>query len=269
MKKRVLAILMAAVMSMALAACGGKEEAPAEAPAKSETVEEEPEEEAEEVVEEESAYTDEQVALEEEFYEMIDAYNAAIDVLEANPELKEGVVDTVNELTAAIEEAKEWFADPELLTAEVMDGLKNAMAETYKFIDEVNTAAGISGDVETSEYAKELASVLTIAFGGVDEDENTYYFISDEEITEAAYVALSADMTQNVKCIGKVVENEDGSLTIKDEEGYETTFTAEAVDGGMILTLQNGVEVAMVPWDAAEIIELVLTIGANTENINE
>lgn len=261
MKKRVLAILMAAVMSMALAACGGEEEAPAEAPAKSETVEE--------VVEEESAYTDEQVALEEEFYEMINAYNAAIDVLEANPELKEGVVDTVNELTAAIEEAKEWFADPELLTAEVMDGLKNAMAETYKFIDEVNTAAGISGDVETSEYAKELASVLTIAFGGVDEDENTYYFISDEEITEAAYVALSADMTQNVKCIGKVVENEDGSLTIKDEEGYETTFTAEAVDGGMILTLQNGVEVAMVPWDAAEIIELVLTIGANTENINE
>lgn len=269
MKKRVLAILMATVMSLALVACGGgKEEAPAEAPVKSETAETPAKSEAEE----EAAYTDEQMALAEEFDAMVEEYNAAIEVLEANPEIleqEEGLADTVNELTAAIEEAKEWFADPELLTAEVMDGLKNAMAETYKFIDEVNTAAGISGDVETSEYAKELASVLTIAFGGVDEDENTYYFISDEEITEAAYVALSADMTQNVKCIGKVVENEDGSLTIKDEEGYETTFTAEAVDGGMILTLQNGVEVAMVPWDAAEIIELVLTIGANTENINE
>lgn len=266
MKKRVLAILMATVMSLALVACGGgKEEAPAEAPVKSETAETPAKSEAEE----EAAYTDEQMALAEEFDAMVEAYNAAIEVLEANPELKEGQEDTINELTAAIEEATEWFADPELLTTEVMDGLKAAILQTYDFIDQVNAAVSISGDPETTEYAKALASTLTIAFGGVDEDDNTYYLVTDEEITVAAYVALSADMTQNVKCIGEVVENEDGSLTINDEDGYTATFTAEEVEGGMIMTLQNGVEVAMVPWDAAEIIELVLTIGANTENINE
>jgi ABC-type glycerol-3-phosphate transport system substrate-binding protein len=72
MKKKLLSVLMAAVLSISLVACGGEETT--EAPAAETTVEA-------------GDYTEEQIAFIEEYQKLIDDYNAAVDVFNANEEL--------------------------------------------------------------------------------------------------------------------------------------------------------------------------------------
>ena len=93
MKKKLLALLMATTMSMALVACGGSEVA--------EVVEEATEEVA-------GDYTEEQQAFVDEYLQLCDDYDAAIAVLESVPELAENqeLADVMNTLTDAIAEAK-------------------------------------------------------------------------------------------------------------------------------------------------------------------
>lgn len=269
MKKKLLTILMATTMSMTLIACGGKEkqETSNKVAVEVETEGETTEAVAEEATQEVSGeFTEEQAALAQEYLDMCEAYDAAVEVVNATPELLEQqeLVDVMNELTGVIIEADEYFADPATLTPEVMESLRTAFDETYKFIDEVNALAS---SVETTE-ADELASILTIAYGGADEEENTYYFACDENVTFGAIVILSADMTQNVNCVGEIIDNGDGTVTINDEEGYSITFMVEEAEGGVILTLEDGTVVGMAAWDAKEIIDMMLTIDTETENVN-
>ena len=140
--------------------------------------------------------------------------------------------------------------------------IKDTIEKGYLFIDEVNAL------VDGEEVVEDLASVLTIAWAGADEDENTYYFVCDEEVTYGLLVVLSADMTQNLNCVGEIVENEDGTITIVDETGYTATLATEEVDGGLIVTIDNELEVAMVSYDAEEILDLVYQIDTQTENVN-
>lgn len=262
MKKKLLTILMEAAMSMTLIACGSEEAATEQAAVETDTIA--VEEDA--VVDASGEYTDEQMAFVEEYVEMCEAYNAAVDLVNATPELSEQqeLVDVMNELTAAIEEADEICADPSLLTPEVMESLRTAFDETYKFIDEINAAAG---SVETTD-STDLASVLTIAYAGADEEENTYYFVCDDTLSFGAIVILSEDMTQSVNCVGEIVDNGDGSLTINDETGYTITFMVEEVEGGLILTLDDGTVVGMAPWDTQEVLDMIIAIDEGTEILN-
>ena len=272
MKKKVLAILMAAVMSLALAACGGEKETAEEAlveemPIEEAAVEEEAEEAAVEVSGE---YTEEQLAFVQEYVDMCDAYNATVDLVNATPELveQEELIDVINQLTAAIDEADEICADPSLLTPEVMESLRAAFAETYKFIDEVNAFTGEAG-TEEAVNMDVLLELFTIAYAGADEVENTYYFVCDEEVTFGGIVILSADMTQSVNYVGEITENEDGSLTINDESGHKFTFIAEQVEGGLILTLDDGTSVGVAPWDTKEVIDMIVAIDEGTKILSE
>ena len=117
MKKKLLALLMATTMSMALVACGGSEEAATEEVAVEETVEEEATEEVA------GDYTEEQQAFVDEYLQLCDDYDAAIAVLESVPELAENqeLADVMNTLTDAIAEVADICADPELLTEENME----------------------------------------------------------------------------------------------------------------------------------------------------
>ena len=260
MKKRLLAILMATAMSMTLIACGSEESAVAEDTA----IETENIETADETTAAE--YTDEQLALAEEYVEMCEAYNAAVDLINATPELasQQELIDAVNELTAVIEEADAICADPSLLTPEVMEGLRVSFDNTYAFIDSVNAA--VEG-IETTN-STDLASILTIAYAGADEEENTYYFVCDDAVSFGAIVLLSTDMTQSMNCVGEIVDNGDGSLTINDETGYTITFMVEEAEGGLILTLDDGTIVGMAPWDTQEVLDMIIAIDEGTEILN-
>ena len=260
MKKRLLAILMATAMSMSFIACGGsKDEGTTNNNAAVEN---------NAASTESAAFSDEQIALAEEYLELIEVYDATVERVNATPELLENqeLVDLMNEVTDAIVDADECFEDPELLTDEVMAELRKAFDYTYEFIDQVNELVG-----EAGVAMEDLADVFTIGYVGMDEEENTYYFISDEDIVSAGFVYLSADATQHLICIGDTVDNEDGSFTIVDaEDGLTATLqTVEQIEGGLVLSIDGEIEVTMVPYDAAEVLEMITTIETETQNISE
>ena len=126
-------------------------------------------------------------------------------------------------------------------------------------------------DNAAADEAAALAEIFTLGFVGMDENENTYYFVCDEEIISAGLVILSADGTQNLMCIGDVVENSDGSLTLTDSEGaYQTTFTAAPMEDGILtVTFDEVLVVEMVPYEAEEVINMMFTIEAGSQNIDE
>ena len=275
MKKRVLAILMAAVISMSLIACGGKDDASTsgnDAAVEKDVNANEESDAADSVTGE---FSEEQAALAQEYLELCEAFDAAADLVNNTPAIleQEEVVNTMNEVADALISLDECFGDPELLTEEVMVQVEDAIEKGYAFIDEVNLyveAESGAASTETAEWTvEEMASVLTIAWAGADEEENTYYFVCDEEVTFGMLVVLTADMTQNVNCVGEITENKDGSITINDETGYTSKIATTQVDGGLIATINDELEVAMVSYDAAEILELIFEIDTQTENINE
>lgn len=261
MKKKLAAILMTTVLSLSLAACGGSKDT-------AKTQSKEAGEENQNL--EESNFTEEQAQLAQEYLDMCEAYDEAVDLVNATPELLEvqELVDAMNELTTAIDEADECFADPELLTDEVMEGLRASFAETYKFIDEVTALAGNAENAEVMD-ADALAEIFTIGYCGADEEENTYYFVCDDAVSVGGIVILSSDVTQNLNVVGDIVDNGDGSVTINDDTGYSITFFVEEdEEGDLILTLQDGTQVAMGAYDAKEVIDMMMTIDEETENIN-
>ncbi|MGI6778798.1 MAG: hypothetical protein ACOX7R_12560 [Acetivibrionales bacterium] len=127
--KRLLVLMMAVMMTLSLAACGGSNADPS---ASSSTP----------TQAKEAEFTAEQQALAKEFADMVERFNETIDRVNATPELldDEEISTTLNELADVITAADENFASPEMLTPEVMDNLKAAVEEVHKFIDVTETA---------------------------------------------------------------------------------------------------------------------------------
>ena len=71
-----------------------------------------------------------------------------------------------------------------------------------------------------------------------------------------------------MNCVGEIVDNGDGSLTINDETGYTITFMVEEAEGGLILTLDDGTIVGMAPWDTQEVLDMIIAIDEGTEILN-
>lgn len=158
MKKKLVMILALAV-AFSITACGGSEKSNEAAAQKTETEAQKTEEtkeekateaaaEAETEAAEENAvadnaeFSEEQQALAQEFMDMATAYDAVVERVNNCPELLENeeLINTMNELADGIIEADEYFADPETLTAEVMEGLYAAIDATYEFIAEAEAA---------------------------------------------------------------------------------------------------------------------------------
>ena len=252
MKKKLLAILMATAMSMTVIACGGSGEEAA-APAQEKTAEDVTVDEVEEVS---ADYTKEQAALLDEFQQMVDNYNVAVDAANQVSQITEDeeLVNIMNELTAEIDSMTELLADPANMTEEFMTGLRGAMEQTYATINRLNSLS-------------ELLPILTIAGVGVDEEENTYLFAFNEEETVGAMVILSADQTQNVYCAGDMVVSEDGTYTISNGE-YEMSMLVEVMEEGLAITMQDGTVVGMVGAEPKAVVDAMLSIEEATENVN-
>lgn len=139
--KKLLVLMMALVMTLSLAACGGQG-TPASAP--SSTPAQSPSSQIKE-----AEFTAEQQALAQEFMNMAEAFDKTVDRVNATPEAlaDEELIKTMNELADEIIAADDYFAKPETLTPEVMEGLKTAIEATHNFItaaeaalDEIDTA---------------------------------------------------------------------------------------------------------------------------------
>lgn len=258
MKKKLLAILMATAMSMALIACGGSEEAA--------TTEETAVDEATEEVA--GDYTEEQAAFVEEYNTMVADYNAAIDAANENEEIlnDQEVVDTINTVTASIDEAAEIIADPANLTAEVMEGYRAAFEETYTLIDSIYAVVNDGASAEMSEEEATLRELFTVALAGADEAENTYWFLFDDELTIGACVILSADYTQSVNVVGTVSSDGDAMVITEEETGNYVKFTVvEEGEDYLVVSFEEGNEVTIINEDLDEVIETVLGIDETTE----
>lgn len=269
MKKRLLALFMAAAMSMSLIACGGGEE---EVVTKETATEETTEEAAEETTEELAGdYTEEQSAFVDEFNTMVDDYNAMIDTINANEELStnEELAAKMNELTAAIDECAEVCNDPANLTDEVMENYRVAFAQTYEVIEQMKPYLS-ENTAEMSEEEAAMKAILTTAVAGTDEAENTYFFLFNDEVTFGAFVILSADQTQSVNVVGEITETEDGGIKIVDEStsSYIAFSIIEEGEDYLVVSIEEGNDVTLVGYDIDEAIEVVLAIDEVTEILN-
>ena len=269
MKKKLLALLLATTMSMALFACGGNKEAATKEATTEEAVVEET---AEETVAEETTgdYTEEQSAFVDEFNTMVDDYNVVVEAFNATPELVENqeLSDMMNEITACIDEAAEIISDPANLTAEVMDSYRAAFANTYDLMASVEAYIGGDATAEVSEEKAAMQAVFTSALAGTDEVDNTYFFLCDEELTFGAFVVLSADGTQSINVVGEITSREeDGALVITDEttSTYAAFTTVEQGEDYIVIAVEGANEVTLVNWDLEEAIDVVLAIDETTE----
>lgn len=143
--------MMALVMALNLAACGGSEPAPAPSPST-------PAQTLSSQIKE-SEFTAEQQALAQEFMDMAEAFDKTADRVNANPEAlaDEELIKTMKELADEIIAAEDYFAKPETLTPEVMEGLKTAIKATHKFITAAEAALD---EVESAKAASSANSIV-------------------------------------------------------------------------------------------------------------
>ena len=256
MMKKLLAVLLCAMMTFSLVACGG-DDTTSDAGQQVESNDEQ-QVENDDAGEVSGDYTDAQATLANEYQQMLDDYNAAVDLMNETPAILEDqeLVDIMNELSAELDKITDIVNDPAMLTDDVIASIEEFIPQVYTVINRINTLG-------------ELLPILTIAGVGADEEENTYWFACNDDVTVAAMIILSADMSEYVYCVGEVVDNGDGTLTINDEEGYTMTFAVEEVSDGLILTMQDGTQVGMVASTPYEVVDIMISIEEGVTNVNE
>jgi hypothetical protein len=138
--KKLLVLMVAFVMALSLAACGG------ESSSTSSQVEE-------------VEFTAEQQALAQEFMDMTEMFNKIVDRVNASPELlsDEELITTMNELANEITAADEYFTNPETLTPEIMGGLKVAIEASRTFISKAEAALD---EIEAARANSETEAVI-------------------------------------------------------------------------------------------------------------
>ena len=121
---------------------------------------------------------------------------------------------------------------------------------------------------EMSEEEAALKDVFTSAIVGADEEENTYWFLFNDELTFGAFVILSADYTQSVNVVGEITSrDEDGALVITDEStnSYIAFTVVEEGEDYLVVEIEEGNQVTMINYDLDEAIQTVIGIDETTE----
>lgn len=239
--KKLLILMMALIMTASLAACGGSD---APAPTSSNPA-------STAAPSSDKNFTPEQQALADEFIKMAEEFDKVADKVNANPTVLADteLVNTMNELADEIVKADEYFASPETLTADIMEGLKNAISLTNKFIDEANKA------LANLETAPEALTVPVEIFNntGVDIYALALSPSNSEDWGENLISEVIKDGT-SVK--GELVFTADTltwDILVQDSEETQLVFSAvdfsEANTSGANLTLdvtEGGEYVAIV-----------------------
>ena len=232
MMKKLLVLLLSAMMVFSLVACGGEDTS--------------------------SGYTDEQQEYVDAYEQMLKDYQTAIDLANKTTELANDkeLADLMNDLTDSIDEMTDMVSNPENLTDDFMAAMETVIENAYFIIERVEAYA-------------ELLPILTVSGVGSDEEGNSYWFACNDEKTVAALVILSADEKEHVYCIGEMSVNpETVKYTISDEDGYTTTFSLQIIVDEIIITFEDGTRVYFDAASPREVIEAIFSIQENTENVN-
>ena len=160
--KKLLIFMMTLVMTLSLVACGGSEPTPTSSSTESAQAPTEVKEEG---------FTAEQQALAQEFMKMAETFDKTVDRVNATPEVLEDqeLIKIMNELADEIIAADDYFANPETLTPEVMEGLKVAIEETHKFITAAEAALNEIEKAEADSVVDSMVVPVAISnLTGVD-----------------------------------------------------------------------------------------------------
>lgn len=232
--KKLLAMMLALTLALGLTACGGNK-APAETPVTTETPVEETAEETTE-----GEYTEEQVALAQEYSDMMDAYNAVVELGNESPAFLENqeLVDLMNELAAQIDEIDGLFADPANLTPETMEQIREYIAMGNDFIASVEVAIGEADAAMAEEITVPVqiqnatgVDIYALALSPANSDDWGENLIS-EVIADGETVAGNITFTADTLV---------WDILIEDSEGGQCTFMgvdfSDASTEGAILLL--------------------------------
>jgi predicted small lipoprotein YifL len=204
--KKLLVLIMALVMTLSLAGCGGDNAAPAAAPSTSAPAQVE-----------DSEFTAEQHALAQNFMSMAEEFDAVADRVNASPELlsDEELVNAMNELADEIIKADDYFAKPETLTPEVMGGLTVAIEVGRAFIAEASAALAANSVVIPVEIFNRT---------GVDIHSLA---LSPENDSDWGENLITEVIKNGEKVQGELVFTADTLLwdiLVQDSEGIQLTF---------------------------------------------
>jgi len=123
--------------------------------------------------------------------------------------------------------------------------------------------------VADEDPAAVFYELFSSSLAGADEAENTYWFLFDDEVSIGAFVILSADYTQSVNVVGTIEEDENGVLTITDEDGNYISFSVvEEGEDYLVVAIEEGNEVTLIPYDFDETVQTILSIDETTEILN-
>ena len=130
--KRKFALVLSMILCLSLTACGGDKKEAVESAKTQEETAETPEESTKE-------FSAAQQAAAQRFTDMTTRYDEVVEKVNADPNLADmqEIVAVMNELSDAIIETDDMFADPENLTTEDIESLDLAINQTYAFLDEV------------------------------------------------------------------------------------------------------------------------------------
>ena len=212
--KKLLALMMALVMTLSFAACGGSKVDPEASSSTSAQVME-------------AEFTAEQQALAQEFISMAEEFDAIADKVNASPELldEEELVNAMNELADEIIKADEYFANPETLTPEVMGGLKVAIEVGRTFIAEAGAALD---EIEDAKAALETASVVVPVeiFNSTGVDIHALA-LSPANNNEWGENLITEVIKNGEKVQGELAFTEDTlvwDILVQDDSGKQLTF---------------------------------------------
>lgn len=229
--------MMALVMALSLAACGGSKPTPASSSSTPSQAE----------------FTAEQQALAKEFMGAAATFDKIADRVNVSDELRsdEELVTTMNEIADEIIAADKYFSSPETLTPEIMKGLKVTIAAIHDFadvagraLDEIDSAKAALKAKETNN--KKLTSSTTQKTIEEGEGIGKSQPLTDDEINYVislkteSWLALNSDQKSDVISLmarwwdivdGYVVEDFDAVLADLDHqmETYHRNKVDESV----------------------------------------
>lgn len=212
--KKLLVLMMAFVMTLSLAACGGSNDAPATSPSTPAPVEK-------------TEFTAEQQVLAQDFMSMVEEFDAIADRVNTSPELlsDEELVNAMNELADEIIKADDYFAKPETLTPELMGSLKVAIEVGRTFIGEASAALDELDSAEVAVKAESIVVPVEIFNGtGVDIHALSLSPVNDNDWGENLITEVIKD---GEKVQGELPFTEDTlvwDILVQDGEGNQLTF---------------------------------------------
>lgn len=115
-----------------------------------------------------------------------------------------------------------------------------------------------------------LENVLTEAYmGAMDNSDETLYYAGCDEY--GILMAVSSDATENINFVGPIKNNENGTLTITDEESGRTLTFSVIDNGDETITMDMGDDIGtatIINCDVSKVLEAFEIFDENTKSIN-